>query len=105
MADHALGFIRLPVMPYKVTMEDVDRHVLILGREIVVEYRTPFGTVRTAMEYTPEMLAGGCSAPNYTEHPIRDPKDFEAVGYIFEHLKAEAQTEGYDAAHQVNPER
>jgi len=105
MADHGLGIIRLPVMPYKVTMEDVDRRVLSLGREIVVEYRTPFGTVRTAMVYTEEMLAGGCSAPNYTEHPIRDPKDLGAVGYIFEHLKVEPQTEGYDAARQAIGER
>jgi uroporphyrinogen-III decarboxylase len=105
MADIGLGIMRLPVLTYKVTVEGVNRRVLSLGREIVVEYDTPFGTVRTAMGYTEEMLEAGCSSPNYTEHPIRNPQDFAAVGYIFEHLKVEPQTEGYEAARKAIGDR
>lgn len=103
--DIGLGIMRLPVLPYKVTIESVNRRVVSSGREIVVEYDTPYGTVRTAMVYTEEMLQSGCSSPNYTQYPIRDPKDFAAVGYIFEHLKVERQTEGYEAARRAIGER
>jgi hypothetical protein len=57
------------------------------------------------MVYTEEMVEAGCSYPNYTEHPIRNPKDFAAAGYIFEHLKVEPQTEGYQAEHKAIADR
>ena len=105
LADNGLGITHLPVLPYKVTVQGVDRRILSLGREIVVEYDTPSGTVRTVMVYTEEMLAAGCSSPICTERPIRNPQDFPAVGYIFEHLKVEPQTEGYLAEHKAIDER
>jgi hypothetical protein len=41
------------------------------------------------------MLDGGASMSWVTEHAIREPADFETVGYIFSHLKVDAQFDGY----------
>jgi hypothetical protein len=95
MVDRALGIFRLPVLPYNVILEDVDRRVWKRGSETVVEYHTPVGSVRTATVFTDEMLDGGASMSWVTEHAIREPADFETVGYIFSHLKVEAQFDGY----------
>ena len=95
MIDQALGIFRLPTLLHETTLEGVDRRVERRGRETIVEYRTPVGTVRTATVFTEEMLAGGASVPWTTEHAIREPRDFETVGYIFSHLKVEPQSEGY----------
>src|SRR5208337_3919166 len=61
MADRPLGIWRLPVLPYKVTREDVDRRVTHRSGETVVEYHTPLGTVRTRTTFTEEMLQAGVS--------------------------------------------
>jgi len=70
-ADRPLGIDRLPVLPYKVTLEGVERRVVSSGHETAVEYCTPVGTVRTATVLTHEMLAAGASNPWVTEHAIR----------------------------------
>lgn len=95
MIDRALGLFRLPVLPYRVTLTEVDRRVLSRGAETVVEYHTPVGTVRTATVFTEEMLDAGASTPWTTMHPIREPRDFEVVAWIFSRLQVEAQTEGF----------
>ena len=95
MLDRALGIFRLPVLPYEVRLEGVERRVLRRGRETVIEYHTPAGSIRTATIFTDEMLDAGASVPWTTEHAIREPRDFEVAGYIFSHLKVEPQFEGY----------
>jgi hypothetical protein len=95
MLDRALGIFRLPVLPYEVRLEGVERRVLRRGRETVIEYYTPAGSIRTATIFTDEMLDAGASVPWTTEHAIREPRDFEVAGYIFSHLKVEPQFEGY----------
>jgi len=97
MIDRALGLFRLPVLPYRVTLAEVDRRVLSRGAETIVEYHTPVGSIRTATVFTEEMLDAGASTPWTTEHPIREPRDFEVAAWIFSHLKVEPQTEGFRA--------
>mgnify|MGYP001565693576 CR=1 FL=1 len=96
MLDRALGIFNLPVLPYRVTLDGVDRRVLRHDdRETILEYHTPVGSLRTATIFTDEMLDGGSSMSWITEHPIREPRDFETVGYIFSHLRVEPQFDGY----------
>ena len=95
MVDRALGIFNLPVLPYGVTFQDVDRRVIRRGRETVVEYHTPLGSIRTVTVFTEEMLDAGASTPWIAEHAIREPGDFDIVGYIFSHLKIEPQWKGY----------
>jgi len=95
MIDRALGLFRLPVLPYRVTLEEADRRVLQRGPETVVEYHTPVGSIRTATIFTEEMLDAGASTPWTTLHPIREPGNFEVAAWIFSHLKVEPQVEGF----------
>jgi len=105
MLDRALGLYNLPVLPFKLTLEGVDRHVIRRGRETVIEYRTPVGSIRTATVFTDEMLDAGVSVSHITEHAIREPRDFEVVGYIFSHLKVELQLDGHLALRDQVGER
>ena len=95
MIDRALGIFHLPVLPYSLTLQDVDRRVIRRGRETVVEYHTPLGSLRTVTVFTEEMLDAGVSTSWIVEHALREPRDFDVVGYIFSHLKIEPQLEGY----------
>ena len=95
MLDRTLGIFHLPVLPYRVTLEDVDRHVTRHGRKTIVEYRTPAGSIHTASVFTEEMLDAGASMSWTTEPAIRAPHDFDVVGHIFSHLRIEPQLEGY----------
>jgi hypothetical protein len=95
MLDRALGIFHLPVLPYRVTLQDVDRRVSRCGQETVVEYHTPLGSLRTVTVFTEEMLDAGASMSWIVEHALRQPRDFEVAGYIFSHLKIEPQPEGY----------
>ena len=63
MIDRALGIINHPVLPYRVTLENVERRVIERGRTIVVEYHTPLGSIQTSMVFTEEMLNSGVSVP------------------------------------------
>lgn len=105
MLDRALGIYNLPVLPYRAILEDTDRRVLRRGQETVVEYHTPIGTIRTATVFTDEMLDAGVSVSHITEHAIREPRDFEVVGYIFSRLRVEPQLEGYLALRERVGER
>jgi hypothetical protein len=60
----------------------------------MVEYHTPRGSTRTRTVFTEEMLDAGASMSWVVEHALREPGDFDVVGYIFEHLKVEPQRGG-----------
>lgn len=105
MLERALGIYQVPVIPYRVTLQDVERRVLKQGRETVVEYHTPVGSIRTAAIFTDEMLQAGASVSYVTEYPIREPRHFEVVGYIFSHLKVEPRMDGYRARREQVGER
>jgi uroporphyrinogen-III decarboxylase len=94
MIDRTLGLHNLSVLPYRITLEEVDRRVTRRGLETVVEYHTPAGSIRTASVFTEEMLDAGASAAWITEHAIREPQDFEVVGHIFSHLKVTPHFDG-----------
>jgi uroporphyrinogen-III decarboxylase len=105
MLDRGLGIYRLPVLPYRVTLEGVERRVLRRGQETTVEYHTPCGSLRTVTVFTEEMLDAGASMPWVVEHALREPRDFDVAGYIFSHLKVEPQLEGYLARREEVGER
>ena len=97
MLDRVLGIFNLPVLPYRVVLEGVERRITRSGREIAVEYHTPAGSIRAAEIFTDEMLDGGASISWVTEHAIRQPRDFETAAWIFSHLSVEPRGGGYEA--------
>jgi len=105
MLDRGLGVFNLPVLPYRVVLDGVDRRVARSGLETVVEYGTPVGSIRTAEILTDEMLDAGASMSWVTEHAIRQPRDFDTVAWIFSHLKVEPRPGGYEARRREVGER
>jgi hypothetical protein len=97
MLDRGLGIFNLPVLPYRITLQDVERRVTRSGRERAVEYCTPTGCLRTAEIFTEEMLDAGASISWQTAHAIRQAHDFEIAAWIFSHLKVEPRPDGYAA--------
>lgn len=98
MLDYGLGIFRLPTILFEPSLEgDVERRVYDRGREKVVEYHTPVGSIRTATVFTDEMLDAGASVPWRTEHAIEKPEDFDVVGYIFSHARVASRVERYSA--------
>ncbi|MFN7996139.1 MAG: uroporphyrinogen decarboxylase family protein [Bryobacteraceae bacterium] len=95
MLDRGLGIYRIPTLSYRADLRDVERRISRNGRETVVEYPTPRGVLRTAFLFTDEMLDAGASMPWVTETLIQKPEDFEAAGYLFEHLEVTPQPDGY----------
>lgn len=100
MLDRTLGIYNLSVLPYRATLDGVERRVTRHGPETVVEYHTPLGSIRTAAVMTDEMLDSGASISYVTEYALREPRDFEIVGYIFSHVRVEPQLDGYLAKQQ-----
>jgi Uroporphyrinogen decarboxylase (URO-D) len=96
MLDRGLGIFNVPVLPYRVVLDGVERHVTRSGRRTEVEYRTPVGSIRTVDIFTDEMLDAGASMSWVTEHAIRQPHDFETAAWIFSHLKVEPRPRGYE---------
>jgi uroporphyrinogen-III decarboxylase len=97
MIDRGLGIFHLPVLPYRITLEGVERRVVQRGQESIVEYHTPLGSLRTVTTFTEEMLDAGASMSWIVEHAIREPRHFEVAGYLFSHLKVEPRLDGYQA--------
>ena len=95
MIDRGLGLFSLGVLPYRIELCNIERRVEHHDRETRVEYHTPKGVVSTAFTFTGEMLDAGASMSWQTLLPIREPRDFEAVGYIFDHLQVRPQLDGY----------
>ncbi len=95
MVDYPLGLLSQPSLVYKVRFENVDRRVTRRGRETIVDYHTPLGSVRTAAIWTGEMLEAGASVPWISERAVKQPRDLDVAGYIFSHLRIEPRFEGY----------
>ena len=95
--DRTLGLLRSNTIPYRAVLEGVERCVTVSGRETVVEYETPAGSIRTASLFTEEMLQAGVSTSWITEPAIRQPDDIDVVGYIFSHIRVVPEPERYMA--------
>ena len=104
MMDRVLGIFNVPVLAHRTVLEDVDRRVTRSGRQTVIEYHAPAGSICTAEVLTEEMLDGGASVSWITEHAIRTERDFDTAGYIFSHLRVEPRA-GYAARRRAVGER
>ncbi len=106
MLDYAIGVVRLPSLAYQPELGgDVERRVIRRGRETVVEYHTPAGSIRTATVWTEEMLDAGVSVPWRSEYAIRKPEDFDVLGYIWSHLRVTPRLERHRLQRQAVGER
>jgi len=99
--DRGLGIYRLPGMAYRTELTGVDREVKREGDATTVIYHTPVGSVSCRIFYTEEMRRAGSSITWIGEHVIKEPKDYQTVGYIFRHAKVSPDYENYLAHHRT----
>ena len=94
--DRVLGVYRIPAQGFLSRLPaDVERRVQKSGDDIRVEYRTVRGTVSGTFVYTEAMRQSGISIPWIKEHLLKEPADYDAIGYIFEHMQVEPAYDGY----------
>ena len=93
--DRLLGIYRMPCQSFHSHLpNDVEREVKKEGEQTHVAYHTPKGTVRGTILYSEEMRRSGVSISWISEHVVKEPKDYDPVGYIFEHMTVSPE---YDA--------
>jgi hypothetical protein len=105
MLDRGLGIFNVSGLAHRVVLEGVDRRVTRRGREIVTEYHTPVGSLRTAEVLTEEMLDAGTSMSWTTEHVLREPRDFDTAAWIFSHLRVEPRVGGWESRRRETGDR
>ena len=93
--DRALGVYNLWTMPCRTIFENVERTVRVEGDNTFIEYQTPKGSVRATVLYDDSMRKAGITITHVAEYAIKDIRDFEAVGYLFENARVEPNYDGY----------
>ena len=91
----ALGVYNLDCMPYQTRFENVDVKYEQSGDELVVEYRTPYGPLRTRVLYDDAMRRAGITISFITEHVFKAPEDYKAIAHLFENAAVEPHEAGY----------
>lgn len=89
-----LGLANHPDYPFRVELRGVDvsfEHdptgARAGGAVQAATFRTPRGEVRTRLRATEEMRRNGISLPFMDSYAIRCADDFDAVGWLFEHVE------------------
>ncbi len=93
-ADRALGLFQCNSIFYTIEF-NVERKITCSGDEVVTEYFTPAGVVRTKAIYTEKMKHDGVTLSHVAEYAIKSLQDFEAVGYLFEYAEIKPRYENY----------
>ncbi|ORC34124.1 hypothetical protein B4O97_13665 [Marispirochaeta aestuarii] len=94
-AHRALGRYQSSDIPYRVVVE-CDQRCRREGDLYISEYFTPYGTIRTQTLYTMEMRKAGITNTHIQEKAFKSEKDYEALGYIYEHMKVEPRPEAWE---------
>jgi len=91
-----LGIYNLWNMPYESKLENVAFEADYQGDETTVMYQTPVGSIRTGVLYDETMCRAGITISHITDHAIKSPQDYRAVGYIFDNTRVVPNYDGYE---------
>jgi uroporphyrinogen-III decarboxylase len=92
--DRALGIWRVRTKPHHPKFRDIKRNISYQGDTLIVEYPTPFGTIRTKVLYNESMRKAGITLSHVSEHAIKSEADYDAVAYLFEQAEVYPNYEG-----------
>jgi len=93
--NRTLGLLNWADCPYDIEFDGVERRISVSGRETLIEYRSPAGSLHTATVFTDEMLEGGASVSWITRHALQSPADFKIVGDLFTRMRVVPRPERY----------
>lgn len=100
-----LGIYNLHSMPYFTCLHNVKVHSCVEGDLTRVTYETPLGSLRTSVLYDVGMRNAGISITHITEHAIKEARDYEIAGYIFENAEVLPNPGGFAAFRDAIGER
>ena len=60
-----------------------------------ISYETPYGTLRCAYQASEEMIKRGI-VPYLVEHPVKDPKDLDAMLFLLDHIDLKENYETFE---------
>lgn len=100
-----LGIYNLHSMPYATRLHNVGISHTVEGDLTHVSYETPRGSLHTSVLYDENMRNAGISITHITEHAIKDVRDYDAVGYIFENTEVVPNSSGYSSFQESIGER
>lgn len=81
--------------PFRFSWDDLDLQSAAADATITTVVRTPSGTLRTDMRLTEQMHRDGISMPFVTRYPLQSSKDIDPLCHFFEHLRVEANPDGF----------
>jgi hypothetical protein len=90
-----LGLANHPDYPFRFQLRGVDVAFEHDGAVQSATFRTPHGSVSTRLRATDEMRRNGISLPFVDAYAIRSPDDFDAVGWLFEHVEVAPAPDQY----------
>ena len=85
----ALGMLNLNNNSYRIDFSNIDFEIDTSGELTIVKYFTPHGEITTRALYDERMRQAGATIGHTVEHAIKDSKDIDAAGYIFENVIVE----------------
>ena len=80
---------------YKLVPRRVDIKTTTSGTEKVIEYRTPYGTLRSRYIQSPEIIEAGILRGMHVEHIFKDERDYDALLYYIENTEVVENFEEY----------
>lgn len=94
-AHRALGIYNLAAMPYRTVFEEVAVIIEQHGDQMTVRYRTPKGDLTTVTIYDESMRQAGITINHVESYAFKDAGDYDALCWLFDHARAEANPAGY----------
>jgi len=93
--NRTLGLFNWADCPYDIKFDGAERRISTNGRETIIDYLSPAGSLHTATILTEEMLEGGASVSWITRHAIQRREDFDVVGDLFTRIRVVPRPERY----------
>jgi uroporphyrinogen-III decarboxylase len=96
-AFRALGIYQCADIAYRISF-DLDLKIYFEGEELVTEYLTPYGTIRTRSLFNERMKRDGITISHVTERAFKSEADYPALEYIFRHARVAPR---FEAIHRI----
>ena len=91
----ALGVYNLAAMPYRTEFTEVNVHWEQQGDQLLVRYQTPQGELTTSTVYDESMRQAGITITHVESHAFKEPKNYAALCWLFEHAQVRPNPAGY----------
>ncbi|MDL2236389.1 hypothetical protein LJC56_00935 [Christensenellaceae bacterium OttesenSCG-928-K19] len=104
-ADRGLGMFNCKGIPYRVEFENTQRIVTREDEDMVTEYKTPCGSVRTKTRFSTDMRRAGATVDVVMEHAFKGEEDYAVLEYLFRNAKVIPDYESFREVYEGTGDR